>query len=77
MTHTADSSQPMVELSIICGANSTFATGSIFFSGNHIYRQLLSLKISRIQNITLKKNYAKIVFICEVSPNIFEIIEYM
>ena len=38
-------------------------------------RQLLSLKTSRIQNITLKNNYAEIVAICEVSPIIFEITE--
>ena len=59
MTHTAASSQPMVEQSIICVANSNFVADSNFFSGNHIYRQLLSLKLSRIQNITLKNNYAK------------------
>ena len=64
----------MLELSIICGANPKFVADSIF-SGNHIYRQQLSLKITRIQSITLKNNYAKIVLICEVSPIIFEIIE--
>ena len=60
MTHTEASSQPMVELSILCGANSNFVADSNFlFSGNHNNRQQLSLKMSKIQNITLKNNYAK------------------
>ena len=75
MTHTAASYQPIVELSIICGANSNFVAGSKKKSGNHFYRQLLSWKISRIQNTTLKHNYAKTVLICAVTSNIFEIIE--
>ena len=46
----------MVELSNVCRANSNFVADSIF-SGNHIKRQLPSLKISRIQNIiTMPKN---------------------
>ena len=37
----------------------------------------MSLKISGIQDITLKHNYAKIVVIYEVSPIIFELLRSM